>query len=238
VKADLHIHTRVSDGLASVEQTLAYAEHRTDLDAIAITDHEDVNGGLRGRELAARRGYRLEVVPGAEVTTLQGHLVALFIERTPKSFRPIERTLEDIHAQGGVAIVPHPNSRFTRSISRRTLERICQRNEQGVTFDGIDLVQPSALNRRGADSVAERNRDAWRVPVTAASDAHYLGHLGTGWVEWDEAGMEGLRRALLTGTTRPGMSEYPPLREIGFGKLALGLAWGYTATPRKVLGLR
>ena len=83
-KADLHIHTRISDGMASVETVLERAEHATDLDVIAITDHEDVRGGLEARELAAKRGLKVEVVPGAEITTRHGHLLALFIEETPR----------------------------------------------------------------------------------------------------------------------------------------------------------
>jgi len=88
-KADLHLHTTVSDGLVTVERLLEYVEHETDLDVIAVTDHEDALGGLRARELAAKRGYRVEVIPGAEVTTLQGHLLALFVVNAPKSFRTV-----------------------------------------------------------------------------------------------------------------------------------------------------
>ena len=47
-KADLHIHTRVSDGMATIEQVLEYAEQRTELDVIAVTDHEDVAGEAAG----------------------------------------------------------------------------------------------------------------------------------------------------------------------------------------------
>ncbi|MCS7295022.1 MAG: PHP domain-containing protein, partial [Chloroflexota bacterium] len=88
-KADLHIHTRYSDGLATFEEVVQWANDRTDLDVIAITDHEDVEGALRARELAAKRGYRVEVVVGAEVTTLQGHLLALFIEERPPLLRSV-----------------------------------------------------------------------------------------------------------------------------------------------------
>lgn len=104
-KADLHIHTRVSDGLATVDRVLAYVQEETDLDVIALTDHEDATGGLRARELAAKHNYRFEVVVGAEVTTLQGHLLALFIESAPKSFRRVESALDTIHAQDRKSVV-------------------------------------------------------------------------------------------------------------------------------------
>ena len=86
--------------MASVSQVLEYVEHRTDLDVVAITDHEDAGGGLRARELAAKRGYRFDVIVGAEVTTMQGHVIGLFLETTPASFRRVESTIEMIHNQG------------------------------------------------------------------------------------------------------------------------------------------
>lgn len=235
-KADLHIHTRVSDGMASVAQVLEYIEHRTDLDVVAITDHEDVSGGLEARDLAARRGYRFEVIAGAEITTLQGHLLALFIERTPASFRSIEATLDAIHAQGGLAIAPHPLSWLTRSISRRTLDRLARTD--GQRLDAIELANPSPAGLRTRDRAIVLNEDRWRLPVTGSSDAHHLGHIGTGWTQFAGSSAEHLREAVRSGTTQALMRPYPSLREVGMVRVAAGLAWGYSATPRKMLRMR
>lgn len=234
-KADLHVHTRVSDGLASIEQVLEYAEHETDLDVIAITDHEDVTGGLRAQELAAKRGYRVQVVPGAEVTTLQGHLLGLYIERTPKSFRQVESAIEMIHTQGGVAIVPHPMSWLTRSLSERTIDRICLRGEGGVTFDAIEVANPSPAGRQTGRKAAFINGRRWLLPGVGSSDAHHLPHIGRGWTEFEGTQPEELKLALVEGKVEAHMVRYPSLREVGLGNLALGLAWGYSATPRKMM---
>ncbi|MEX0781087.1 MAG: CehA/McbA family metallohydrolase [Dehalococcoidia bacterium] len=233
-RADLHVHTRVSDGMATVEQVLEHAERLGDLDLIAVTDHEDAAGGLRGRELVAQRAYRLDVVPGAEVTTLQGHLLALFVERCPRSFRSIERTLDDIHSQGGLAVIPHPMSWLTRSLSQRTIERILTLAEPGITFDAIETHNPSPAGRQTADKTAWLN-ERWRLPATGGSDAHHLPHLGSGWTEFPGATAAELRLALEQGNVRPGMHGYASLREVGVRQTILGLAWGYTATPRKMM---
>jgi len=234
-KADLHIHTRVSDGMATIEQVLEFVEHKTNLDVIAVTDHEDAAGGLRARELAAKRGYRAEVVVGAEVTTLGGHLLALYIETAPRSFRRVESTLEAIHSQGGLAVVPHPMSWLTRSLSRRTVDRICARGEHGITFDGIETGNPSPAGRITATRAATLNKRTWHLPETGGSDAHHLLHLGTGWTEFDGRGAESLHLALTAGATTAVMTRYPSIREVGIGKTAAGLVWGYAATPRKML---
>jgi len=234
-KADLHIHTRVSDGLATIEQLLEYVERETDLDVVAVTDHEDAAGGLRARELAAKRGLRFDVVVGAEITTLHGHLLGLFIEETPKSFRSVERTLEDIHRQGGLAVIPHPMSWLTRSISERTIDRVTARDEAGVVFDGIERANPSPAGRLTAARATRLNRGRWRLPETGGSDAHHLGHVGSGWTEFEGTRASELRAALVAGGSVGRSARYAPAREIGLGKIALGLAWGYAATPRKML---
>lgn len=234
-KADLHIHTRVSDGLASVEQAIEYIEHQTDLDVVAITDHEDITGGQRARELAAKRGYRLEVVVGAEVTTMQGHLLALFVEETPPVFRSIEATLEAIHRQGGLAVIPHPMSWLTRSLSRRTIDRIVAGDAPGIRFDAVELANPSPAGRVRRTLAATLNGRRWRLPETGGSDAHHLQHIGTGWTEFPGTTAAELRQAIVDGVIAARQRPYPSVREVGLGRLALGLAWGYTATPRKLL---
>ncbi|MES1239582.1 MAG: phosphotransferase, partial [Chloroflexota bacterium] len=60
-RADLHIHTIASDGTASVVDILDHVEASTDLDVIAITDHERIDAALAGRAIARDRGLRFEV---------------------------------------------------------------------------------------------------------------------------------------------------------------------------------
>ncbi|MGI8927045.1 MAG: CehA/McbA family metallohydrolase [Tepidiformaceae bacterium] len=232
-RADLHIHSRYSDGLAPVSAILARAEE-CGLDVIAVTDHEDASGGQRARELASRTGSVVRVIVGAEVTTLQGHLLCLFIETSPKSFRSVEATLEAVHAQGGLAVAPHPMSWLTRSLSERTIERIQARAEPGLTFDAIETANPSPAGRLTRARTLVAN-EGWRLPVTGGSDAHHLPHVATGWTEFGGSGEADLRRAIVAGTTTAAMTRYPSLRDVGLGRTALGLAWGYCATPRKML---
>ena len=235
-KADLHLHTRVSDGLATVDELLTYVEHETDLDLIAVTDHEDVSGGQRARDAAARGGLRFEVVVGAEVTTNQGHLLALGIERCPRSFRSIEKTLEDVHAQGGLAIAPHPQSWLTRSISVRTIDRLQRLAEPGITFDALETANPSPAGKLSRSQALQAAR-RWELAETGSSDAHHLLHTATGWTEYPGSGYEDLRGAIVARKTLACMSQYPSLRDVGYRRAALGLAWGYAATPRKMLRL-
>ena len=89
-KADLHIHTTYSDdATASVEDVLEYVANRTDLRVIAITDHDEIEGALKAQRLA--KDYGIEVIVGEEVSTNEGHLLALFIEHFLAPGRPANR---------------------------------------------------------------------------------------------------------------------------------------------------
>src|SRR6266576_4612265 len=71
-KADLHIHSTYSDGIGTIEQILEHVRHQTDLDVIAITDHDVIEGSLRARDLWAQGEYRFDFVVGEEVSTYEG----------------------------------------------------------------------------------------------------------------------------------------------------------------------
>ena len=80
-KADLHMHSTYSDGIGTIEQILHHVQHYTNLDVIALTDHDVIEGSLRARDLWAKRNYRFDFVVGEEVSTKEGHMLALFIEK-------------------------------------------------------------------------------------------------------------------------------------------------------------
>jgi len=105
-KADLHVHTTCSDGHASVREVVEHAARQTDLPVIAITDHNTIEGALQARTLA--REYRIEVVVGEEVSTADGELLALFIERRLAPGRPAAETIAAVHEQGGLCVAAHP----------------------------------------------------------------------------------------------------------------------------------
>jgi hypothetical protein len=107
-RADLHIHTIASDGTADVVSIVERAAARDDLDVIAITDHERIDAAVAGRAIAVDRGLAVEVIVGEEVTTLGGHLLALYIERPIRPYRTLRTTIADVHDAGGIAVPAHP----------------------------------------------------------------------------------------------------------------------------------
>ncbi len=205
-RADVHLHTDAVDGLQSVAELLDYAEQQTDLDLVAITDHDEIRGALDARALAELRQGRVRVITGTEVTTRHGHLLALFVDRTFPMLKPIDATLAAIHAVGGIAIVPHPMSWLTTSIGERTLRRIhalgAEGRKRGVFFDAIEMLNPSVAGRVACRRAYDLNRALLHLPVMAGSDAHASNLIGSAYTTFPGRTAEELRAAFVAHTTR------------------------------------
>src|SRR5260370_21658675 len=100
-RADLHMHTTASDGWPAPHELVDYAS-ATSLDVIAVTDHDTIEGALRAADHAARRS-KVQVVIGEEVSSRDGHIVALFIARRIRPGMSAAATVHAIHHQGGLA---------------------------------------------------------------------------------------------------------------------------------------
>jgi predicted metal-dependent phosphoesterase TrpH len=196
----MHLHTLYSDGVMEVQALLDHVERSTDLDLIAITDHERIDGALRARELHAAGDYHFGLVIGEEITTRRGHLLALFLDERIPALRPLEETIERIHAQGGMAIAPHPMAPLTPSIGRRSLMRLHHDPEVTHRLDAIEMLNPSVAGR-----ARRPHRHALNQLIDLAavgnSDAHVLEHVGTGWTWFHGAGAEDYRSAIADRTT-------------------------------------
>lgn len=231
-KADLHIHTSHSDGMADVQQVLDHIETETDLDVVAITDHDEIRGSLAARESWARRRYRFELVTGVEVTAIEGHVIALFMEEPVRSLRPLDDVLIAIHRQGGFAIAPHPLNWLTRSVNGGTLERVAADEREGVYFDAIETANTSAASGLWVRRARRLNRATLGLPEVGGSDAHFLPAIGSAYTSFADRTAQDLRASLSSGSTRARRGTHPSLREIGPWQLARQTWRGLSTTPR------
>ncbi len=194
--ADLHLHTRVSDGMADIPDVLRYVQDQTRLDVIAVTDHETCEGGLRARDLAKRMGYHVEVIVGAEITTRQGHVLALFLERDIPRYLSLADTLQAVHEQGGLAIAPNPMSWLTFSIGEGSLDRVAQSRQQGVFLDALETVNASPAGRVASQKVRRLNQQRYNLAETGSSDSHFLTEIGAAYTAFPGHTAEELREAI------------------------------------------
>lgn len=69
MKADLHCHTKMSDGSLSVDELIGLAK-RAGVDALAVTDHDTFAGVTRAKIVGDKLG--VQVIPGIEVSAYDG----------------------------------------------------------------------------------------------------------------------------------------------------------------------
>ena len=217
-RADLHIHSVASDGTATVAQILEHVERQTDLSVIAITDHERIDAAVAAQAMAADRGLRAEVVVGEEVTTLGGHLLALFIDRPIRPYKSLRSTIAAVHDAGGLAIPAHPLVPYPLCAQGWVLRRLIDDPDATVHPDAIETFNPTSLGKPWHARVV-RFADAHRLAHVGNSDSHALEAIGTGWTTFPGRGVADLRRAIETRTTEHGGSFHATTGQLGtFGQ--------------------
>jgi hypothetical protein len=200
-RADLHIHTLASDGTSGIVEILDRVEREADLDVIAITDHERIDAALAARTIARERGLRAEVVVGEEVSTLGGHLLALFIEERIRPLRTLRTTIAEIHEQGGIAIPAHPLVPYPLCAQGWVLRRLMADRDPRVRPDAIEAFNPTTLGRPWHGRVV-RFADEHGLAKVGNSDAHAAEAIGTGWTTFPGHTAEDLRSAILQRRTQ------------------------------------
>jgi hypothetical protein len=211
-QADMHIHSLASDGTASAAEILDYAECHTDLDLIAIADHERIEAAVECRRLAQERGSRVEVVVAEEVTTRSGHVLGVFLQARLKRGQRLETTVAEIHEQGGLAIVPHPFSAFTKGMRKHAIMRVHNSVDPLVYWDALEGFNPSTAGRYGRSATIRLAREIG-LPLVGNSDGHTLDTIGDGRTYFPGSTAGDYRRAILEKTTSGGCVDWGLVRE-------------------------
>ncbi len=197
-RADLHVHTLWSDGAQRPGEVVAVASERVDV--VAITDHDEIRGALRARDWAREHTeLGVDVVVGEEISTLNGHLLGLFLEeRIPPGLSALD-TIGEIHAQGGLAVAAHPFHPI-RGVTRGHVS--IARMIRDLPLDAIEAVNNAGVFSAPYNAWAALRNLELMLPVTGGSDAHDVWYVGSGVTRFEGRDAESLRRALLAGRTR------------------------------------
>jgi len=196
--ADLHIHSIYSpDATTTVRAVLRQAKD-TGMNVIAITDHDEIRGSLEAHQIA--KEYNIEAIPAAEVSTSEGHLVALWIHELPPKGLSLLDTLLLIGKQGGVAIAPHPFSNLPTSLSMESVVRVLTNPRAKAVLKGIETHN---MSTQAFDSIAQKLAIYLPLAKLASSDSHVYWSVGAGRTEFPGETAQDLRNALEHNTTVP-----------------------------------
>ncbi len=201
--ADPHCHTTASDGMVS-PQELVDAAVALGLRLIAITDHDTMASADEVWERGGEAG--LAVVKGQEVTTAwpaQTHVLAWFLQRPIPRGRSLEWTVDAIHHQGGLAVIPHP---FMPTYFASCQPDMLLRLIQGRPVDGIELLHTAPITPRRLRRLRafyEDHEDRLGAAL-GASDSHFGRHdLGRALTDFEGTSVEDFRRGVVEHTVRP-----------------------------------
>lgn len=199
--ADLHVHSIYSwDGTATISSILNYAASKTRLNVIAITDHNEIAGALLAEQVASR--YGIEVIPGTEVSTAEGHLLALFVrERIPTGLSLVD-TVRHVQRLGGLCIAAHPMASGSPSLSAESIRNALEYPDVAETLVGIEAIN-AGLFHQGSNSPATALAASLPVAPVANSDSHILETIGFGMTEFAGTSAVDLRQALVARRTKP-----------------------------------
>jgi predicted metal-dependent phosphoesterase TrpH len=164
LKIDFHIHTYYSkDSSITLNQVVTFAKKRG-LDGIAITDHNTIRGAVK------LKTHDIFVVPGIEISTLEGHLLGLNITTEIPAKLGMEETIKRIHDVGGIAIAPHPTS-FYKSPPTRAVD----------SYDAIEVINASSIPFSMLTYLSKRFAKRLGLPQIGGSDSHYAPEIGSAY---------------------------------------------------------
>lgn len=187
LKIDLHVHTVNSkDGYIPLKHLPKIISLKK-LDGIAVTDHNHLTK-IKFKEAL--------IIPGVEVTTKEGHLIALGVEKLIKKGLNAIDAIEKIHEENGLAIAPHPYDFMASSLNPFKLKE---------KLDAIETVNSSILTFKFSKLLAEKAALKLNLPKVAGSDAHIPEAVGDAYtvIEASSNSIEDILNAIKNGRTKP-----------------------------------
>jgi len=215
INADLHVHSDHSKDSLITPKDLVYYAKKRGLNAVAVTDHDQIEGSLK----IAREADFL-VIPGMEVSSADGHIVALNLQELIPKGLSAQETVDRIHRAGGVAIAVHPYAWLKGSLRSHV---------EDAKFDAVETVNASAFpfNRckRRATEVARK----LNLPCVGGTDAHYGPTIGYGYTVVDcEPTVDAIVKAIVNGNCQPFGQPVP---------LTFNLQRQYELITRRIFGV-
>lgn len=188
---DPHIHSSYSNDSRMTPKEIIEQARKIGLDAIAIADHNSIKGAQVGIK-EAEGIDNLIVIPAMEISTNKGHIVALGINEEIKSYMSPEETVEAIREANGIAIAPHPFVRYR--------EGLCDKVKD-LDIDAMETLNSRYVfgysNWRAKKLAEERG-----IPQIGASDAHFLGAIGSCVTELEaDFSVDSIIKSILSGKT-------------------------------------
>lgn len=157
VRVDFHVHSMYSSDSIITPKDLVFFAKKRSLDAVAITDHNQIDGAL----LLAKKTDLL-IIPGIEISTKSGHVVGLNVNKNIPKGMSVNETIDCIHDAGGLAVACHPFAWFKGSLKKNITEK----------FDAIETINSSAFPFLHCKKKSVELAKKFNIAQIAGTDAH------------------------------------------------------------------
>ena len=187
LKLDLHVHTIASyDGHTKAEDLPRIIRSRG-LDGVAVTEHDRFNPPKLTDAL---------ILPAVEISSCDGHIIALGIHEIIPSRLPADETLEKIHEQRAVAIIPHPYDPVCECVKIPRLK---------VKPDAVETINADAVSFHVSNWLARRDAHKFKLHQVGGSDSHIPQTIGDAYTIVDSSSrdLHDILDAIRMGRVRP-----------------------------------
>lgn len=183
------MHSYYSTDSSITREDLVFYAKRCGLDGVAVTDHDRLDGALK-----MARETDFLIIPGIEVISSDGHVVALNVQESIPRGLTANETVDKIHESGGIAIACHPVGLFKGGLGRLTSSK----------FDAVEVINSSAIPFNYTARQNERIASHIKKPRVAGSDAHYGPEIGCAYTLIDaELTADEVIKAISKGLCQP-----------------------------------
>lgn len=170
INVDLHVHTTYSFDSSIQPKTIVEQLYgHPFIKAVAITDHNRVEGYIKVKQLASAYPDIL-IIPGVEIATFDGDLIVLGVAELPSQPWTVENVIDFAKERGGIVIVAHPY----RAYGLGDLAK----NYHVDAIEVLNGALSSQLNK-----MAENLAKEMGLPGVAGSDAHNADELWSVYTE-------------------------------------------------------
>lgn len=237
---DLHMHTTQSDGRWSPADLVRAIQQRG-LDFFVVTDH-NIQWALPdvAAELTAQGVGAILAIPGVEVSTRSGHLLAIGAETwidwrlghwPDRTSLTIGEIVRRVHDAGALAIIAHPGAVGSPSCHgcHWELDEV-----DPASIDAVEAWNGPWLSEKGKNESSLSYWEQWRTqgfahPLTGGSDAHGGGIDFQAGVPTTYVFAQGLTRPAILAGLRAGrivISSGPELRFYGYSDVGVSCGPG------------
>ncbi len=187
LKIDMHVHTENSPDAHTRIDDLPKVISARGLDGIAVTEHNRFD---------PPRFDSVIILPGVEISSAEGHIVALGVHEIIPGKLSADETIRRIHGQGGIAIIPHPYDPVSECVKILNLK---------VRPDAVETMNADALSFGISNYLARRDARKFNLPQVGGSDSHIPESIGDCYTLIDSPtrSVDDILSAIREGKTHP-----------------------------------